>query len=342
MLLEPKLLKRVYIIPGLACNLKCRYCYLHGETTTHVAKSVSKDTVRFLQSLAEKPEYQKLRGKDRISVLFFGGEPLLYFDLLRELYERVAVPNVFCWEMVTNGLLLDKAKVDWFNEHSIRVLISHDGPNIEMTRGIDVFKNTQTVSFYKALENPAIETVLTAYNQDVYGYKDYMRSLLGDSFKARLMFLMTSPSTPLDLVGYDLDSWAKTCEKMVSRFRNNEKGCDVNLILNYLKAFQMNFNRQKDWRCATRAGTIRLTLDGKLLDCQSSLCGNLQFGVESHFKQMESTISFSFRKNRQGCFSCPYFAFCRSHCPLIVPSQAQEKQCQFMKVFFESLVSLLR
>jgi len=220
---QSPLFKRIYIIPGVACNFKCRYCS-SSYATAHLKKSISDDTIRFLHELAGHPEYRSRHGRERLNVIFLGGEPLLYFDVLKELYERVAEPDVFQWKVVTNGSLLDATKVDWFNRNSFRVLISHDGPNTEKTRGRDIFKDRHYVDLYKALDNPAIETVLTAYNQDIHGYMDAMRHLLGDTFKARLMFLMTSPSTPLDLVDYDLDAWANTSEKMVVRYKNNEKG----------------------------------------------------------------------------------------------------------------------
>ena len=61
-----------------------------------------------------------------MSVNFFGGEPLLYFDsLIKPLVEKYK--DIVSFGITTNGILLDEDIVDFFYENNIQPLLSFDG-----------------------------------------------------------------------------------------------------------------------------------------------------------------------------------------------------------------------
>ena len=338
-------LQRIFLIPGKACNFSCRYCYASQKCSPSIKKAFTPETVRFLQEIADKPEYAERTGKDRLSIMYFGGEPLLYFRELQELFKVVNRPNVFRWETVTNGSLLDPQKVDWFNTNGFRVCISHDGINTIKTRGIDVFDDPKIVDCYKALINPAIETVLTAYSQDIFGFMNHMKCLLGDKFKARFMFLATTKETPLDLVDYDFVAWKKTCARIMERYLAGIKGCDTALVkkhLNLLREFAQT--HRKSWDCNVRTGRIRLTLDGKLLDCSYNVCGTLldPNPLDLHNELMEKKSQASWNQNKGICITCGFYPLCHGHCARVSLNSAWMNQCRFMKIFFSAICEMLQ
>jgi len=57
------------------CNCRCDYCFVHGKRPRRMSEEVVKATVDFL--------LLKSRHLARPEILFFGGEPLLAFDLMR-------------------------------------------------------------------------------------------------------------------------------------------------------------------------------------------------------------------------------------------------------------------
>lgn len=338
-------LQRIFLIPGRACNFSCRYCYASEKHNPSIKKIIAPETIRFLQEVADKPEYAERTGKDRLSIMYFGGEPLVYFRELQELFKAVNRPSVFRWETVTNGSLLDMDKVDWFNENGFRVCISHDGINTVKTRGRDVFENPKIVECYQALDNPAIETVLTAYSQDIFSYKNYMKCLLGDKFKARFMFLATTKATPMDLVDYDFEGWKHTCARIIERYMAGYDGCDTALVqkhLNLLRKYAQN--HRKSWDCNVRSGRIRLTLDGKFLDCSYDESGSL-FDADPlghHNELMEAKSEHSWASNKGICIRCGFYPLCHGHCARVSVNSAFMNQCRFMKVFFSAICEMLQ
>jgi uncharacterized protein len=102
-----------------ACNLACRYCYVHNRPEIrggHLSVETAVKAIKLCD----------LKGT-RIS--FFGGEPLLRFDVIREVVaeaERICEKPRF--HVTTNGVLLDDEKACFFAEHGFSFIVSLDGP----------------------------------------------------------------------------------------------------------------------------------------------------------------------------------------------------------------------
>ena len=60
------------INPTLDCNMRCWYCYEKREAS-HMSADTLERIVRLIRNKAQSDDI------DRLSVSFFGGEPLLYF-----------------------------------------------------------------------------------------------------------------------------------------------------------------------------------------------------------------------------------------------------------------------
>ena len=119
-------IQKVLFLLGRACNFKCRYCLQCKEDPVSFPKRVSEEAVAFLQKLADaQPRTQRQRASLRINLM--GGEPLLYFPTIQDVVKRVDRSNVE-WAFATNGSLISPTMVDFFNEHRVKVILSHDGP----------------------------------------------------------------------------------------------------------------------------------------------------------------------------------------------------------------------
>lgn len=105
------------------CNLSCKYCY---ASKTRYAGVMSLDTAKTAVHLASR------EGKESFCVSFFGGEPLLHFDLIREIvnYARQtaqAHAQQVAFRMSTNGLLFTPDVLDYCRENAILLAVSCDG-----------------------------------------------------------------------------------------------------------------------------------------------------------------------------------------------------------------------
>lgn len=110
------------------CNLNCSYCFAsqgkyHGERAL-MSLDVGK---RALDFLIENSGTRK-----NLEVDFFGGEPLMNFDMIRSLvaYAREREKETgknFRFTLTTNGVLIDDEVIDFANREMHNVVLSLDG-----------------------------------------------------------------------------------------------------------------------------------------------------------------------------------------------------------------------
>lgn len=110
------------------CNLKCKYCFASqgdfGGFKAYMTPEVGKKALKYLVDNSGARKY--------LEVDFFGGEPLMDFDLIKELVEygdKIAEEKnkKFRFTVTTNGVLLDDEKIEYINEHMHNVVLSLDG-----------------------------------------------------------------------------------------------------------------------------------------------------------------------------------------------------------------------
>lgn len=110
------------------CNLKCRYCFAEeGEYKGHralMSYEVGKKALDFL--IAHSGNRRNLE------VDFFGGEPLMNFDVVKQLVkygrEQEKLHNKkFRFTLTTNGVLLNDEIMEFANKEMANVVLSIDG-----------------------------------------------------------------------------------------------------------------------------------------------------------------------------------------------------------------------
>lgn len=111
-----------------ACNLCCSYCFA-GQGKYHGEESImSFDTgKRALDFLIENSGDRK-----NLEVDFFGGEPLLNWDVVKKLVayarEQEKIHNkTFRFTLTTNGVLIDDDVIEFANREMSNVVLSLDG-----------------------------------------------------------------------------------------------------------------------------------------------------------------------------------------------------------------------
>jgi uncharacterized protein len=110
------------------CNLNCSYCFAsqgkyHGERAL-MSYEVGKRALDFLVENSGK--------RHNLEVDFFGGEPLMNFDVVKKLVayarsiEKEKGKN-FRFTLTTNGVLIDDDVIDFCNKEMSNVVLSLDG-----------------------------------------------------------------------------------------------------------------------------------------------------------------------------------------------------------------------
>ncbi len=116
------------------CPLSCSYCYAGEKKNVSISKKTVDKAVEFLF----KQEF------DKLEFGFFGGEPLLEWDLLKYSTEKIkemAKERKIATKqtITTNGVLLTPEKINWLKKERFYMVISIDG-NQKMHNQHRVFK----------------------------------------------------------------------------------------------------------------------------------------------------------------------------------------------------------
>lgn len=99
------------------CNFRCRMCFCNWEE--HYMTPEVADKAIALALERKSPRVEKL------TINFFGGEPLMNFNLVKYVIEKW---NDKCnFSMTTNGSLLTDEILDYLSEHKVGILFSIDG-----------------------------------------------------------------------------------------------------------------------------------------------------------------------------------------------------------------------
>ena len=110
------------------CNLSCDYCFAGGgnyhTANDYMSLEVGKKAIDFLIANSGI--------KRNLEVDFFGGEPLLNMQVVKDIvaYARVREKEAnkkFLFTMTTNCLMLNKENIDYLNEEMDNVVLSIDG-----------------------------------------------------------------------------------------------------------------------------------------------------------------------------------------------------------------------
>lgn len=110
------------------CNLRCKYCFAStgnfGGERSMMSAQVGKKSIDFLIEQSEN--------RRNLEVDFFGGEPMMNFDVVKEIIEYAREKEKlhnknFRFTLTTNGLLLNDDHMKYINENLHNIVLSIDG-----------------------------------------------------------------------------------------------------------------------------------------------------------------------------------------------------------------------
>jgi len=183
-------LSTIILNVNTGCNLACTYCYKEDLAVPSKGEKMAFETARQSFEMLLKQAHDR----DRVNVVFFGGEPLSNMPLIREVV-AYAVPRaaelgkVVDFSLTTNATLLTEEMVDWFNAHRFALTVSMDGPkalhdkNRKTVGGkgtYDVVERKVRMLLERYTARPVgVRVTLTRGVTDVIGIHDHLKNDLG-------------------------------------------------------------------------------------------------------------------------------------------------------------------
>ncbi|MCM2252465.1 MAG: quinohemoprotein amine dehydrogenase maturation protein [Ramlibacter sp.] len=117
------------------CNLGCSYCYREDLEPPKAAQVMEHETA--LQAIDLL--LRQAGDRERVGIVFFGGEPLTRFAAIRALTLEAraraqAAGKQVDFSLTTNATLLNDEMIAFFREHAVGIAISIDGDELEHDR----------------------------------------------------------------------------------------------------------------------------------------------------------------------------------------------------------------
>lgn len=183
-------LSTIILNVNTGCNLACTYCYKEDLTTPAKGEKMDFPTAKAAIDLL----LAQAATRDKVNVVFFGGEPLSNMPLIRQVVDyaegRVAkLGKTVDFSLTTNATLLTEEIADWLDAHAFGLTVSMDGPRALHDRNrrtvggrgtydVVAAKVRMLLSRYRSRPVGARVT-LTAGVTDVLAIHDHLRDDLG-------------------------------------------------------------------------------------------------------------------------------------------------------------------
>lgn len=331
------------ILPTRGCNFGCIYCYEQDRPNVLMNEQTEKAIVKFVCSNSNLK---------RLSVVWYGGEPLLNFDSMVRLTKMFKQLNIeYSAKIVSNGYLLTKEKADLMKDLAIRnIQITFDGS--EEIHNQRRFLLGGQPTYRKIMDNLKyllsinkeitidIRTNIDRRNKDDYNkfYQDF-KSEIND--KRVTMY----PGFVSDLL---------SSECVSPEFNISEGGYKAQFVLDIfdkygieIKSFLPKYRRHS---CvASKYFAFVIGPEGELYKCwrmvgnQKEAIGNVNDGSFDMVKFSKYLIGADYTLDSK-CLRCEFITLCGGGCPLVRMRNKYEKislnHCCPEKTHMEQLMEL--
>jgi len=322
-------LSTIILNVNTGCNLGCTYCYKEDLTTPAKGELMGFDVARKSVDLL----LREGASRDRVNVVFFGGEPLSNMPLIKKTVDYAEsrcrdMDKKVDFSLTTNATLLTEGIIDYLNDHKFGIAISMDGPKaihdknrktIGGKGSYDVVSKKARILLDRYTARPVgARVTLTAGVTDVVAIHDHLKYDLGF---AEVGF---APVTSGDIALYNLSN-----EELHEVFRNMKK-----LGEHYLAEALQNRNNgfsnmhqmmtdlyegtRKALPCGAGIGLLAVDHKGDLNLCHRFTGSDIEtYGsVDSGIKKKELGAFLESRADRDGtwCDTCRIRNLCSGGC----------------------------
>lgn len=316
------------IIVGRDCNFRCKYCdQMDGNYKWKDLDTSEENLEKLLYKL-----YSISKDKKQINFVFWGGEPMIYWDAIVTLTNKIQ--HIFKDKnirlgIVTNGSLFTEENTDFIIKNNIFITISHDGPGQGM-RSADPFKDPESMRLIRKLFDNIENNI---YLNPVFSKENYSHKKVNEYFYSIFhKYVKLGELAPVQVVNakiYDqkipedkLLVYAKETYQYLLELLSNKCTTQYDQVFEniskFIYAVFSDRETEYDHTCpATNKNTYTIDLSGDLFTCQSFTAkeskhcyGNI-YKNSSKFKPAPPRTY----KNKIKCVNCPVLYFCRGGCP---------------------------
>jgi uncharacterized protein len=330
-------IKRLVLFVTQDCNLKCRYCFTRSSGNIKT-KSMSEDIARAAVDLL----FEESNNTDKLIIGFYGGEPMLKFDLIKKIIpysnrKAEKFHKTVTYTMTTNGTLLTADSIDWLVENKVQITMSIDGDK-EIHNRNRIFPNgtgsyekvfASLTGFIKKGGDIGTITVVSDLNVEL---KEIAQSLINMGITAVNFAPAISNNGKLDITlpehmfNHDMDYidiYSGQYEELVQSFLDNGLLFSETPPLDFGRIFRSLDKREKRvTNCGAAYSRLAIDADGNILPCDNFIgvpsfyMGHVLTGFDSKYQGIFKKIRASGSEICQKCWArhlcggwCPFFSY---------------------------------
>lgn len=310
------------------CNLRCRYCFAStgnfGGERSMMSAQVGKKAIDFLIAQSQN--------RRNLEVDFFGGEPMMNFDVVKEIIkyarekEKLYNKN-FRFTLTTNGLLLNEDNVKYINDNLHNIVLSIDGReevNDKMRFRIDgsgcykdIIPKFKRVADTRNQDNYYVRGTFTRENLD---FSNDVLHLADQGFRQiSVEPVVAAKDTGFDLRNEDLPVLFEEYEKLAFELaKRNKEGEGFNFFHFMIDLSQGPCVAKRLSGCGSGHEYMAVTPEGDLYPCHQFVgdekfkMGNVSEGVLK--KDIIEEFKNSNIYSKEECMKCWAKFYCSGGC----------------------------
>lgn len=322
-------LSTIVLNVNTGCNLGCTYCY--KEDLAIPAQGEKMDFATACKSV--ELLLKEGADRDRINVVFFGGEPLSNLPLIKQVVDytekRCAeLGKTADFSLTTNATLLSEEIVDYLNDHNFGVSISIDGPKAAHDRhrvtvgGQGTYdlvskKTKMLLQRYSARPVGARVTITSGYT-DVATIHDHLINDIG--FYEVGYAPVTSNSMDLfNLKGEELKNLFDNMKALGERYLQAAlRGENIGFSNMHQLMADLYEGARKTLPCGAGVGLLAVDKDGELNLChrftgsEHPTYGNVDDGIDK--PNLSAFLESAADRSGTSCETCHIRNLCAGGC----------------------------
>ncbi len=246
-----------------SCNLNCTYCYEAFKSGKKMSFELAQELIlKEVELVRTNAEYS------RLEVDFMGGEPMMNFQLIRQIVEWAEkelsdIPLIFF--LTSNGTLFDDEAKAWFSEHRqfVVVGVSYDG----------------TSSMQKSNRNTKDSSIDLAYFHETWPFQAFHMTISKESVRnlaegilemQRKGYVLTAVLA--QGVNWDAEDAAifdRELHKLIDAYLQDPNLYPINLLNHTIMvepSAEIEHKHQEKW-CGSGTAMVTYDVDGKAYGC---------------------------------------------------------------------------
>jgi uncharacterized protein len=311
------------------CNLSCTYCYKEDLAIPAKGKKMTIETALKSVDLL----FNESGARDRLSLVFFGGEPLTNVPVIRAAVDYADAKSrqsgkKVQFSLTTNATLLTEELVDFFTEHQFGISISIDGPKEvhdrhRLTVGgrgtYDLVAKKARMLMSRLKSRPVSARVtLTHASQSVIDIFEHLRYEIGFD-EVGIAPATAAKADAFGLDAADRHAFFKQLTELGERYVQAAiEGRNLGFSNVHHLMLDLAHGNRKLVPCGAGVGLLAVDMEGKLNLCHrftgSNLptFGDLDSGVD-HLR-LNGFLASAQDRNTRGCETCRIRNLCSGGC----------------------------